>query len=276
MLLTELYTVFLMALLAVVFTHPGLSTHRKAVVGIPILFVAYLIRPVVSGLLIFTVGYYLVQIFRKKWPWKPLLRQFAVFALILAVNTCVNHRETGYWVMLENYGAIPAYQANNSDTETYEYSSNLVDEFSDDYFMEVYFDESLDTQQKNELLSEKTAQFILENPGFCLRNAAIRYVRLFLWDWNWNLWAMLAALAFLTWKKRLSPGQTAFLLGTFAVVTAVPAFGLYIRRYSVSALPFYVLLNGTLYYSAGLALAERICLPPAQETALPGKGGEAE
>lgn len=264
MVITETYTIFILCALLALFTHPRISSQRKAVVGIPLMFAAYLIRPVVSGLLVLAVGYYLVQLIRKKWSWKPLVLQLSVFALILTVNTCVNHRETGYWVMLENYGGVPMYQANNPNTKTTEYNSHLIAEFDDGYFSQIYFDETLDTQQKNELLSQRASQFMLENLGFTLKNAAERYKSFFIKDWNWNLWFMLAALAVLVWKKRLSGGQAAFLIGSFALLTIVPPFGLYISRYSAPAFPFYVLLNGSLYYGASAALLERIkgyCLP---------------
>lgn len=275
MVTTETYTIFLLCALFALFIHPSISLRRKTVVGIPLLFAAYLIRPVVSGLLVLGIGYYLIQIFRKKWAWKPLALQLVIFALILTANTCVNRRETGYWVMLENYGGVPMYQANNPNTQTTSYHSGRIAEFDDGYFSEVYFDETLDTHQKNELLSQRASRFMLEHPGFTLKNAGERYQSLFIKDWNWNLWAMLAALVVLAWKKRLSGGQAAFLLGSFALLTVVPPFGLYISRYSAPAIPFYVLLNGSLYYGVLSALAERIkdyCLPAA----LPEEGGRTQ
>lgn len=256
--LTETYTIFLLSLSAYFFFHPSLSNSRKVTLLLPTLFYAYLVRPVAAGALVIGLAVAVYMAFRKRYSIKRLAVLLLAFAVFMGGNLLVNRRETGYWILLEDYGAIPTYQANNSNTKTYGYSSDLIEEFSDDYFMDVYFDDSLDAYQKNQLLKEHASKFIKENPGFVLKNTIEKYKNLFLRNWNWSAPILLLAWVLLTWKKRLRVTQSALLAVTFALLTIPPAMGLYIFRYSVTCLPFYVVFNGTLYLAVGSTLKRRL------------------
>ena len=146
--LTEIYTIFLLSLAAYFLFHPSLSDSRKVTLLLPTLFYAYLVRPVAAGALVIGLAVAVYMAFRKRYSIKRLAVLLLAFAVFMGGNLLVNRRETGYWILLEDYGAIPTYQANNSNTKTSAYSSNLIEEFSDDYFMDVYFDDSLDAYQK--------------------------------------------------------------------------------------------------------------------------------
>ena len=252
--LTETYTIFLVSLSAFLFLNPTLPEAKKITLLLPTLFCAYLIRPVVAGALVVALVAAIYLVIRRRYPLKRLASLLLLFTAFMGGNLLVNHRETGYWIMLEDYGAIPAYQANNSNTKTYEYDSSLAEDFSDDYFMQVYFDNSLDTYQKNQLLKEKTGEFVKANPSLVLKNTVEKYENLFFHNWNWNGSLLFLSFLLLTWKKHLRLIQTGLLLITFALLTIPPSMGLYIFRYSVICLPFYIVLNGTLYLALGSAL----------------------
>lgn len=136
-LLTETYTVFLLSLSLFIFLRPDRSAVWKASLLLPIQFFALLVRPVVGGLLAAVYAGMAVLVFRKKIPFKRLAAYSAAFAAVLALNTWVNYRETGYAVMLEDYGAPAAYLANNSNTKTTHYDSSLAFEFGDSYFKSI-------------------------------------------------------------------------------------------------------------------------------------------
>lgn len=150
-LLTETYTIFFMCLSLYLLIAPCMSVRRKVLLLVPIQVFAFLIRPVQGGLLAISLAAMVILTLRKRLPVKYLAGYLAVFAAILALNTCVNYRETGYPIMLEDYGASAAYLANNPNTRTDGYHSGRIHEFADDYFYEIFTNEDLDTYQKGAL-----------------------------------------------------------------------------------------------------------------------------
>lgn len=261
-LLTENYSMFLMCLSLYLFLHPRMSVRRKVLLLVPVWFYGFLVRPVLGGLLAMSLAAMAVLVIRKEIPVKCLAAYLVVFAAVLSLNACMNYRETGYWILLESYGAIPMYQANNPNTKTTDYSSNQAFEFADEYFQEVYQNQDLDMYQRNKLLKERASEFIRGNLPFVLQNASVRYRRFYLkTNWNWNFFIFFLALAFFLRRKRLSLTAVLLLAAAFLVSTAVPAFGLYIFRYSIPCIPFYSLFNGTLYCLAGEATWKRLSCP---------------
>lgn len=261
-LLTETHTIFLMCLsLYLLLTH-RMSVQRKVLLLVPIQFFTFLIRPVLGGLLAISLAAMAFLSLRKRLSVKYLARYLALFAAVMALNTYVNYRETGYVIPLESYGAIPMYQANNPNTQTHSYSSELAYEFADGYFHEIYTSEDLDTYQKNTLLKERASEFIKKNLPFVLRNAKIKYGQFYLKsNWNWNFYLFFISLAVFIWRKSLSPAAALILTAAFVLSTIIPAFGLYVFRYSIPCIPFYTLFNGTLYCLVGEAAWRRVAKP---------------
>lgn len=258
-LMTETYYVFLLCLSLFLFLHPSMSGPQKVLALVPIQFCMLLVRPVLGALLVEALVVMVIFVLQKKIPVKRLVAYLISFAAILAINICVNYRETGYLIMLEDYGAVPAYIANNPNASTAEYNIDLLDELVDDYFKEVYNNPDLDTYQQNCLLKERTAEFIKENLPFVLKNTAIKYRRLYLTErWNWNFFFLFLSFVVLLWKKKLSFPAALLLVIAFFLSTIPPAFGIYSSRYSIPCVPFYMLFNGVLYSLAGEAILRRL------------------
>lgn len=119
--------------------------------------------------------------------------------------------------------------------------------------------------QKSALLGPRTAEFVKENLPFVLENTRVKYEQLYQTRyWNYNFYCFFLALVVFWWKKRLSPASALLLAAAFFLVTIVPASGLFILRYSVPCIPFYALINGSLY---GLAIeaAGRRLIPLEKE-----------
>ena len=102
----------------------------------------------------------------------------------------------------------------------------------------------------NAILKEAATEFILEHPGFCLKNAAIRYNSFFVSSDNWNLNfpAFFFALLLLLLRKRIPLWEGAVCLLSFVMVTLIPPFGLYIFRYSAPVIIFYALFSGIISF----------------------------
>lgn len=244
MILTETYTVFLLSLALYLFFCNRLSENTKVLSILAVFLLMVFIRPAMAGLIMLPI----IHIFWLGFTKKPGKKFFASVALLAAlfilglfVNAGINKRETGYFIFLQNYGGISFYQANNANTKTYAYNSGVAAEFSDEYFFDVYNDSTLDTQEKTARLNSRTKQFILENPLFCIRNALGRYMN-FLKTCSMRLVFSLISMLVLWCGKLLSWKKCAYLLGSFLILTVVPAFGLYIERYFI----YHIVLTSTL------------------------------
>lgn len=245
-LLTETYTLFFLCLAAAVLLSPSLTTERKTTILTVALFIQYIIRPVAGLLWVISLCVMGILTIQKRFPVRKAVALAMSFVLFLGVNTLVNYRETGYVVMIENYGGVPMYQANNSNTKTYSYHSGIAEEFSDQFFFDVYRDSTIDVQQRNSILKEAATEFIKENPVFVVRNAAVRFRNLFISPYGYHFWTLFLALAVFWWRKRITTVQTLLLFAGFIAVTVIPPFGLFILRYSIPCIPFYALLNGSM------------------------------
>ena len=243
--LTEPYTLFLLSLYVYVLFCEKFSTKR--IVALLIIgFVSTCVRPVVGILLLVPVTLAVIDIVEGKLEKKKLIlySSLALSAvLILAVNVYVNYRETGYFILMEDYGGVPAYQANNANTMTIEFNTPRSELFTDDYFKEVYYDTEKDMYERNALLNQRTKDFVWNNLSFVLKNTAIKYYNLTNKDnsiFRLSIFAVCLLLSYIILKSRR---RYILLFGiSFVFVTIVPAFGLFITRYSVPCLCFYPIM----------------------------------
>ena len=258
MVLTETYTTFALALTLYILLVIKTTTSNKCLFSCAVLFVQFLIRPATAGLLILGIGVMIVQMVNKRISAPKVVLSFLVAVAVLCMNISNNYKETGKWILTENYSAIPIYLANNSETKTTPYSSAQLEQFSDEYFLDIYFDEELTTQDKNELLSSKTTAFIAENLLFVIKNAAIKFYRLFVAEWGSAFWVFWVSLVCFTWNKRLEKNETLLLITGFLILTIVTSFGLVILRYATPIIPFYVAINNAFYIELFISCAHKV------------------
>lgn len=227
--LTETYTIFLLSLSLWIFYRKDIDNKTKAIEVFACFMIMVFIRPAVSILIIIPIVFFVFLIVDKKMDKKTLKNLFCLLVLFiftLGINIKTNKEETGYFVPLQNYGEIPLYQANNINTKSYQYNSGLMKEFSDEFFFEVYFNDSLDSHQKSSVLEAKAKKFVLENPLFSMKKAEERYFR-FISNWKVELFYAFLSLIFLLCFKNISKYEALYLLGAFLLLTIPPSFGLY-------------------------------------------------
>lgn len=249
--LTEIYVAFIIAFVLYLFLSPRFSPRQKIYSIMPLLFFVYLIRPACSGLLIIGVVVMALMTVKKQIKARGIIVFLLVVISVLGLNTWVNYCETGHIVMLENYGATDVYIANNSNTKATWYSSNHFEEFVDEDAAELYYDESISSHEKNERFKEMLKNFCISNPLSVLKISAIKYFKLFFVKLFYVYDFALAALILFARKKLLRRDQRIILVFAFLVITAVPAFGLLIIRYSAPAVPFLIVFDGGLLLYIG-------------------------
>lgn len=247
MLLTEIWATFFMVLSVFIFFLPNFPINKKIVLINVVLFVLYLVRPALLVLLVVGIVSMLVFSIKKRIKAKTLIIYLLGVIIVLTLNTLINYRETGEIVLIENYSGQSTYLANNSNTKTKTYYSSVADDFADEYFFEVYNDQSLSSHEKNEMFSNAAKKFMFENPIFVFKNAITKYYQYFILNWNVNFYIYFIAIGLFLWRKVLTKMQGILLIVAFFSVTMVPALGLYIFRYALPCLPFYVIINGSLY-----------------------------
>ena len=285
-LLTEVYTVFFLALFLYIIS-TRISRFGKSILLWITSSCILFIRPACSLLLIIPATLAFLEIFDtkkrcdsdrtflidEKRSLSHKLLAYTICLVLLAgclvVNGLNNKKETGVFVWMENYGSSSVYLANNPNTKTSAYSSSEMDEFSDDFFVEVYSNKALDWNEKNALFSTRSREYVFSHLGITLKNAVTKYFLLF--DNKTNglyLWTFPAALIMFALVFRKHGWVSLIYAGSFLLITCPTAFGLLIARYSMASLLFYALGYG-LASGCVVELAKRCYLIQKEKKKVP-------
>lgn len=239
--LTENYTLFVL-----VFVCFWLSVSRKNIFQENslllldiVLFVGYVVRPVLSIIFIPWVIFNGGLVIIRKFSVKKYLIMMGVFVFLLIGNTVINYRETGEWIFMENYSAYSIYLANNSNTKTTPFASSLYPDFIDDYGLEVHDNTSLTMEEKDKLFAEATKKFFLNNFGFCVKNAIIKFFKMFIQHFGLSFYIMQIGFIVLFMVNKERRMQFLLYESMFWALSIITSFGLNIDRYAIVALPFY-------------------------------------
>ena len=245
--LTENYVVFLIALLLWLLVR---GTDLRAITAVS--FVLLLFRPACAPL--FAAALVALVASTAKDVWKREAREdvrrpvrlynlfilLGVFACVLGFNVGVNYIETGELILLEDYAKLDVYLANNEQAQPDWYHSGKVSEFASERYREIADDASLTRYEQNAMAGEALRDYVGSNLQTVLRNAAVRYKRLFCDTWGLVFYAFCACLAPLMLLKGLKRSQKICLLFASIVLSAAPAFGLLVARYSAPMLPLFI------------------------------------
>lgn len=245
--MTEVYTQFIFIAVLYVMSIKKYDFEVKTKLLMPILLIGSLIRTVLFTLFFIDIVIYIVLLIKNKHSFKFLLKFSIVVIAILSINTMVNFRETGEFIPIQNYGAIPIYQANNANTSTKAYSSSISEQFSDDYFFEVYNNKELTTSEKSRLLSEETKKYVMSNLSTVIKNALIKFKNMFITPYylDFYVWAIGSIILFVVTRRK----ELIYLFFTNLIIMILTSFGLNIFRYSIFATIAYTFVKvGLIYY----------------------------
>ena len=245
--MTEVYTQFIFIAVLHVMSIKKYDFEVKTKLLMPILLIGSLIRTVLFTLFFIDIVIYIVLLIKNKHSFKFLLKFSIVVIAILSINTMVNFRETGEFIPIQNYGAIPIYQANNANTSTKAYSSSISEQFSDDYFFEVYNNKELTTSEKSRLLSEETKKYVMSNLSTVIKNALIKFKNMFITPYylDFYVWVIGSSILFVVTRRK----ELIYLFFTNLIIMILTSFGLNIFRYSIFATIAYTFVKvGLIYY----------------------------
>mgnify|MGYP005808758643 FL=1 len=245
--MTEVYTQFIFIAVLYVMSIKKYNFEVKAKLLMPILLIGSLIRTVLFTLFFIDIVIYIVLLIKNKHSFKFLLKFSIVVIAILSINTMVNFRETGEFIPIQNYGAIPIYQANNANTSTKAYSSSISEQFSDDYFFEVYNNKELTTSEKSRLLSEETKKYVMSNLSTVIKNALIKFKNMFITPYylDFYVWVIGSIILFVVTRRK----ELIYLFFTNLIIMILTSFGLNIFRYSIFATIAYTFVKvGLIFY----------------------------
>ena len=245
--MTEVYTQFIFIAVLYVMSIKKYDFEVKTKLLMPILLIGSLIRTVLFTLFFIDIVIYIVLLIKNKHSFKFLLKFSIVVIAILSINTMVNFRETGEFIPIQNYGAIPIYQANNANTSTKAYSSSISEQFSDDYFFEVYNNKELTTSEKSSLLSEETKKYVMSNLSTVIKNALIKFKNMFITPYylDFYVWAIGSIILFVVTRRK----ELIYLFFTNLIIMILTSFGLNIFRYSIFATIAYTFVKvGLIFY----------------------------
>ena len=245
--MTEVYTQFIFIVVLHVMSIKKYDFEVKTKLLMPILLIGSLIRTVLFTLFFIDIVIYIVLLIKNKHSFKFLLKFSIVVIAILSINTMVNYRETGEFIPIQNYGAIPIYQANNANTSTKAYSSSISEQFSDDYFFEVYNNKELTTSEKSRLLSEETKKYVMSNLSTVIKNALIKFKNMFITPYylDFYVWVIGSIILFVVTRRK----ELIYLFFTNLIIMILTSFGLNIFRYSIFATIAYTFVKvGLIYY----------------------------
>ena len=248
--LTESYTVCLIAL--IVWLVVSGADPRKTTAAA---FILTLFRPACSPLFLAALLWTVVRAIRDRVTRPPVHKRIhlysifvmvAVFVGVLGINTAVNWLETGHAIVLEDYGNLDVYLANNEVAPADWYHSGKVPQFASPRYHAILADPALTRYEQNEQAGEALREYVAANMETVLHNAGVRFYKLFFETWGPVWVAFLACFALQMVLKGLRWQQKVYLAAAAVILSVMPAFGLLVARYSAPMLPlFIVLIIGT-------------------------------
>ena len=245
LLLTENYTVFLICLILLLCAKWKRAGKNKVLYLFGTLLLLCFFRPACIGMVF--VAAVAVGCFedRKKLPYKAIVAEFCVFGVLLGINGYINCRETGEFVIIENYSGQGIWLANNENTIPTWYDSSMAVEMMSSEMQAIQNNDKLSYSEKNSIYSTKGKEYILHHPLNTLNNMRIKNDRLFINGISLCAFVLfILGLLLLRGKQVLSSFQMLVFGGGFFMISVTTVLGLLVLRYIAPVIPFYAILGG--------------------------------
>ncbi len=240
--LTETWYISVIILCIWLLSRPDIPRNSPLSVAYVASFIGVLIRPLLSILFFAVAAYMLVLAVKKEYSIARFAAMAVVCVLIVGANVAVNYRETGHYIVFEDYAGISVYLANNDVVKEngYDYSKSEYD-YADEQFYEIYNNKDLDYYEVNEQLSALGNKYILTHPLTTLKNIVVKFWYLFFSYWYYIAFVA-AAGAFFAYRRNKEKAKLYTVLLAFSLVFAViTSMGNPSSRYSYILLPTYTI-----------------------------------
>lgn len=251
--LLEFYFLFCLAAILRILARRDMAPGRRVTLLNVFGFAAFAIRTVLILVYLPILACTLYAAIRGRIGPGRLLPLLLVPALLMGANAAVNHRETGYWILTDNYSGLDIYAANNPGTRAGYYASRFLPEFVTGEYYEIEEDPDLDPTEKDRLYSSLAREWIRENPSLFARNTLKKFRIIFI-----DFWRNVLVLCFLCgvgYILRLSPHRalSGVCLGINLLLALVTSMGLVMGRYTIPVWPL-----ASLHLAAGCHGAARL------------------
>jgi hypothetical protein len=231
--LAEHYYLFLLCLaLWVVYQN---FSEKKKVISLNIIGLLMMItRPLLTPVYLTILAYSLYWCFRNK---KALAAAGLVLLpiVVLAVNMAVNYRETGEYILLENYSGSDMYTATrlNSPVRIEE-----AEEFMDETYIRICEDDSLTQSQRNAEFKALAKENLQDHFGLYLYNGLVRGHEIFLRAYAWTtLYTLLGGILLSRKERQRGNLRSTCVLILTLLLAAMSSFGVSEVRYSMVIWP---------------------------------------
>lgn len=235
--LTEIWYMFFSLLCIFILSTDMLERRRLDFITINICIII-LIRPVFSVWLLPIIVIILFNLFKKKILGSTIII-LSVFVAVLIGNMFINYREVGEPVLFENYAGIALYQANNTNTKTYAYGSDVADEFVEDRFWNIY-ESKLSSSEKSKYFNEWAVDYIKKNKIEVLKNTVVKWKIMFIDYYKPAFYLYLISFILLL---LIDKEKSFYLLLTYSFfsISISTSFGVNMPRYSIIVIPIYII-----------------------------------
>ena len=233
--MVEHYYLFLLCL-AIWVIYSELRTDKKLIIlnlsGLAMLLTRPVLSPIYSFILLYTLFWC-----GKNRNYKIGVGMLLLPIVLLSVNLMVNHRETGEWILLENYSGYDLYISSRSDAPvTIEEAGRHIIEEED--ILLVYDDGTIKQTERNTFFQERARKNIREHFGLWLQKAVLRGYELFLRKYYWvTLYMLIGGLLMAAGELKQGKYRAAIMLGLTLMLTAITSFGVVELRYTLIIWP---------------------------------------
>lgn len=234
----EIYFLFLLCLMLWLLSRESLPLGKKLLWLNLAGFCAYAIRTVLLLVWLPILVWTLCAVIRKRFPLERALILAIAFAMILLGNSAMNHRETGEWILTDNYSGESLYIANNPHTRPDYYTSRDLERFVGEEYYAIRDDGTLSQTEKNGAFSAAARRWVGENPLLFIKNTWEKFCFLFLRYWFYApLLALAGCLASLRGVERGRRRRLLLELGINLALALISSCGLITDRYSLPIWP---------------------------------------
>ena len=233
----ECYFLFCLCVIVWLLTAKQLSAKKRILLLNVFGFLAFSIRTVLLVFYVPILVYTLFSAFRGKLRASAAVWCLLIPCLLMSLNAWNNHRETGHWILTDNYSGSDLYLANNPGTKPAYFTTWIMDDFLTEEYWQIDRDPSLDFTQKNQKYNALARQWIAENPGTFVKNLLIRFHLLFILYWKFLM--LLGFVCGVCYCAAFSPHKrlSAICLALNLLLGLVTCVGNAMGRYSLPLWP---------------------------------------
>ncbi len=231
--IVEHYYLFLMCLGIWVLYKQMTEQHKLLYMNI-IGLAMMMVRPVLAIFYFFVFGYSLYwTIINKKVRLGVII--LLVPFLVLGLNTAVNYRETGEFVVFENYSGSDMYVASRPDAPV------MIEEserYMDETYLNIVHDDSRTMQQRNELFKNLARENLRNHFGLYLLNGIRRGYEIFIKAYaGATIYTLIGGIILARFERKEGEMRATAILVSTVMLAFISSFGVSEVRYTIAIWP---------------------------------------